>query len=224
MRASCRTASTNVARNLGVKDYDGPRDRGGGYENARRYRITPRDGHCRTGPTESGFLRRRAGHAAGEEKRQPGRPWDLSPLLRGRRRAPGNGPHVLSLVSAGAGPRGPRLEQGGLPRRAARQPRVLGEAIRSLRRHHDADRDTLWRSGAAVDRSARASRGPRGIRGRAHAPLHAVGRRSGCCGASDQGPRRRAAPTCRCRRKMPTAWSFASRSACAAASCHGISR
>ena len=73
-------------------------------DEARRHPPHHRDHRRR--PAQRRLLRARAGAAAGQEVRQPGRPDRLPPLLRRRERLRGRGPDVLRVPERAAGPRG----------------------------------------------------------------------------------------------------------------------
>ena len=91
------------------------------------------------------LLCRRSGHAAGQEKRQPGRSRDVSPVLCGRRGSARHRPDVFPLGAHGAAAPWPRPRGRSRPRGAGRKPRLLGRAAAAVRRHASSRRNTVRR-------------------------------------------------------------------------------
>ena len=132
----------------------------------RNARHSSRDRHFGKGGAQFRLLHPRSWAALREENGQLRRPNDLSPLLRRRGRAPGDGPHVLRLGARGAGPRRDWPGAANRVSRARKLDGLLDASLRRTGRRPRANRKALWRVGAPICRSRRDASG--------------IGRRSGC--------------------------------------------
>ena len=153
---------------------------------ARRQRTPPHHGHRRAGAGEPRFLRRRAGHAARQAQRQPGRSRHLSPFLRRRGRA---SRHRISRSFRGPQMAPPRARarpgDGSRARGARRAASATGaSASRRYGTRVGARRDAIRRTRAAAS-STRTACAWRSSSATGRPAVHAVGRESRACRAAD---------------------------------------